>query len=104
LNPHCNQDEGVRIVWPRPISDLDQDEGVNEEMKDWSRRDRMIRDGKTVKAIVQVGQQGVVQGQGEMMEMMEMPMGMDMGFIPILMGPAVHQIPVWDNIGWTRLY
>jgi hypothetical protein len=101
LNPHCNQDEGVRIVWPISNADQGGDGGGNEEMKDWSRRDRMIRDGKTVKAIIQVGEQGVVQGQGEMMEM---PMGMDMGFIPILMGPAVHQIPVWDNIGWTRLY
>jgi len=79
VNPHCNQDEGMRIVWPG---------GSREEMRDWSRRDRMIKDGKTVKALVHLGDE-IDEG-----------MRLDMGPVPLMMGP----MPIWDNIGWTRLY
>jgi hypothetical protein len=80
VNPHCNQDEGMRIVWPN-------DNGGGEEMRDWSRRDRMIKDGKTVKAI----HLGDEADEG---------MRLDMGPVPLMMGP----MPIWDNVGWTRLY
>jgi hypothetical protein len=79
VNPHCNQDEGMRIVWPN---------GNGEEMRDWSRRDRMMKDGKTVKALIQLRDE-VDEG-----------MRLDMGPVPLMMGP----MPIWDNIGWTRLY
>jgi hypothetical protein len=81
VNPHCNQDEGMRIVWPN-------DNGSGEEMRDWSRRDRMIKDGKTVKALIQLRDE-VDEG-----------MRLDMGPVPLMMGP----MPIWDNVGWTRLY
>lgn len=80
VNPHCNQDEGMRIVWPNG-----NEEG---EMRDWSRRDRMIKDGKTVKALVKLRDE-IDEG-----------MRLDMGLGPLMMGP----MPIWDNIGWTRLY
>lgn len=67
----------MRIVWP----------GRNEgEMRDWTRRDRMIRDGRTVQALVRI--KDGYEDQGMYMEA-----------FPMFMGP----IPVWDNIGWTRL-
>ena len=78
VNPHCNQDEGMRIVWPGG-------NGGGEEMRDWSRRDRMIKDGKTVKALVHLEEPDMREG---------------MGHVPLMMGP----MPIWDNIGWTRLY
>jgi hypothetical protein len=81
VNPHCNQDEGMRIVWP-------SGKGGEEEMRDWSRRDRMIKDGKTVKALVQLGDE------------IDDGMRLDMGPVPLMMGP----LPIWNNIGWTRLY
>ena len=80
VNPHCNQDEGMRIVWP--------DGNGEGEMRDWTRRDRMIKDGKTVKALIHLGDQ-IDEG-----------MRLDMGPVPLMMGP----MPIWDNVGWTRLY
>jgi hypothetical protein len=72
----------MRIIW----SDV---EVGGEEMRDWSRRDRMIRDGKTVRALVPVGDGG------------------DVGFVPMAMPRPImlgyHTVPIWDNIGWTRL-
>ena len=87
INPHCNQDEGMRIVWPN-----DNGEG---EMRDWSRRDRMIKDGKTVKALIQLRDEA------------DEGMRLDMGPVPLMMGPMplmMAPMPIWDNIGWTRLY
>ena len=71
----------MRIVWPG---------GSRGEMRDWSRRDMMIKDGKTVKALVHLEDERAIRVE----------MGMDMGSAPLMMGP----LPVWDNIGWTRLY
>jgi hypothetical protein len=71
----------MRIVWP-------SGKGGEEEMRDWSRRDRMIKDGKTVKALVQLGDE------------IDDGMRLDMGPVPLMMGP----LPIWNNIGWTRLY
>lgn len=79
VNPHCDQDEGMRIVWPR----TNGYEGGGEEMRDWSRRDRMIKDGKTVQALVQLGDE------------IQEEMRLDMGPVP--------PVPIWDNIGWSRL-
>jgi hypothetical protein len=60
LNPACNKDEGLRFIWRRT---RDQAEGGEvgdeaersidsgqEELEDWPRRDRLIREGKTVHA------------------------------------------------------
>lgn len=70
MNPHCDQDEGLRIVW----SD-------NGEEEDWSRRDRMMRAGKTVKAEERVEYDEHAEG----------------------LAPAVEQFGVWDNTVWTSL-
>jgi hypothetical protein len=50
----------------------------------------MIKDGKTVKALIQLRDE-VDEG-----------MRLDMGPVPLMMGPMA--MPIWDNIGWTRLY
>ncbi|OCF45539.1 hypothetical protein I317_00441 [Kwoniella heveanensis CBS 569] len=44
INPSQARDEGIRLIWPE-----DGMEGY-EEMQDWPRRDRLIRDGKTVRS------------------------------------------------------
>jgi hypothetical protein len=71
------------------------------EMRDWSRRDRMMRDGKTVRA-VSVDEENVE---------LSMDMGIGLGWVmpgmtphglvpmPIEMVPTDH----WDNTAWTRL-
>ena len=85
VNPHCNQDEGVRIVWPTP------DGKGNDEVRDWSRRDMMIRDGKTVRPIIQVAEEDTGSGT-----LNEVP-------LPLHHITVKPSMPVWDNIGWTRL-
>ena len=44
LNPACNRDEGIRLIWP------DTGEEGDVEMADWPRRDTLIKMGKTVRA------------------------------------------------------
>jgi hypothetical protein len=114
VNPHCNQDEGLRIVWPRSYADVgmnddgqreDRQEEVEGEMRDWSRRDRMMREGKTVRAV------SVGEGNGD--SGMDMGMGMGTGMewmMPVMISHGPVLIPIetappdnWDNTAWTRL-
>ncbi|WVQ95353.1 hypothetical protein IAU59_002450 [Kwoniella sp. CBS 9459] len=48
LNPSHAKDEGIRLVW--------REDGTagREELEDWPRRDRLIREGKTVRSASQV--------------------------------------------------
>jgi hypothetical protein len=55
------------------------------EMRDWPRRDKMMREGKTVRAISEVD-------GGENTIPLPLP-------VPVLV-PMVSA--EWDNIGWTR--
>jgi hypothetical protein len=52
-NPSTSKDEGIRLVWPRSAANEPDAKDVSpsalDEMADWSRRDRLIRAGKTVR-------------------------------------------------------
>jgi len=53
----------------------------------------MIRDGKTVRPIIQVAEKDAGLGTPN-----EVPLPLPLGFITVQ-----PSMPVWDNIGWTRL-
>lgn len=64
-------------------------------MKDWSRRDRMMREGKTVRA-PSIG----IAGEGDMDVKWAMPNMRD----PLFTTPVeMAQSSEWDNTAWTRL-
>jgi hypothetical protein len=75
------------------------------EMRDWSRRDRMMREGKTVRAV------SVDEGNGQSEMDMGMEMGTGMGWVMPVMTPhgsvsmPIEMAPIdnWDNTAWTRL-
>ena len=64
-------------------------------MKDWSRRDRMMREGKTVRAHSIASERD--KGVGWTMPNMPIPHYM----APVEMAPSSEGD--WDNTAWTRL-
>ncbi|WVQ72726.1 hypothetical protein IAR50_002286 [Cryptococcus sp. DSM 104548] len=72
VNPSQAKDEGVRLIW------AEDGEKGEEEMRDWPRRDRMRREGKTVKGADDVmavdGEWG--QDHSSRVEMKESGLGM----------------------------
>lgn len=76
VNPHCDQDEGLRIVWS---------ESDEWEVNDWDRRDAMMRQGKTVQA-----EEGNDDDQ-------------DIGQAVMAGPPMVGPMDFWDNTVWTTL-
>ncbi|WVQ86235.1 hypothetical protein IAT38_008403 [Cryptococcus sp. DSM 104549] len=109
-NPSQNKDEGLRLVWRRS-----GDHGV-EEVRDWERRDAMIRDGKTVRAVEEEmlplpapvggevghgGMYGVIGGGGA--EWMGVPVCPAVGvqMMPVGRLPAVSEEPGY-GVGWQK--
>lgn len=106
LNPQCDQDEGLRIIWSTPDSDSDS------EMDDWERRDQMRKEGKTVRAIsraphvldpaIMPYEETYGYGQGQGQGQMDWEPEIEIQGGEVIFG-RLGRLQHWDNTAWNTL-